>query len=305
MFLAAGFENRSVVTELGAITYAAKQPEFWPASAQSQSTLVFIHGFGGGSSSYEWSQVYPAFTADYRVLALDLPGWGSSDHPARTYCVEDYRTAIAQFLQTLAPQGARIIASSLSAAIAVQVAVKHPELCQGLVLIAPAGLSDFGKDFRQGFLPQLLRVPLLDQALYQTAIATPSGIRSFLTQRQFANADRVTDEMVSAYLASATQPNAEYAALSFIRGDLCFDLAEWLPQLTTPTAILWGQASQFTNVALGQQLAALNPEAIKHFEIIDDTGLTPQLEQPGTTIAMIRKALRILAQDASLDSPES
>lgn len=294
MFLAAGFEKRSVVTELGAVAYAAEQPEFWPASAHPQSTLVFIHGFGGGSSSYEWSQVYPAFTAEYRVIAPDLPGWGSSDHPARTYCVEDYRTAIAQFLQTLAPQGAIVVASSLSAAILVQVAVEHPELCQGLILIAPAGLSDFGKDFRQGFLPQLLRVPFLDQALYQMAIATPSGIQSFLTQRQFANADRVTAEMVSAYLASATQPNAEYAALSFVRGDLCFDLAEWMPQLTIPTALLWGEASQFTDVALGQQLAALNPDAIKYFEIINDTGLTPQLEQPGTTIAIIRKALKIL-----------
>lgn len=294
MFIAPGFEQRSLVTDLGTIAYAAPQPEFWPVPAQPEQTLVFIHGFGGGSSSYEWSKVYPAFAADYRIIAPDLPGWGHSDHPERSYQVGDYETAIVQCLQSLVPEGAVVIASALTAAIMVRVAVAHPELSKSLILVTPAGLSDFDKDFKQGFLPQILRVPLLDKALYQTAIATSAGIRRFLTERQFANTDLITPEIVSAYLASATQPNAEYAALSFVRGDLCFDLAEWMPQLTVPTVVLWGSAAQFTDVELGKRLVALNPSAIKHFEVIDNVGLTPQLEQPSVTIALIRKALKML-----------
>lgn len=291
MLVAPGFEQRSVVTELGTVVYATQQPGFWPSSPIASERLVFIHGFGGGSSAYEWSKVYPAFATDYRVVAPDLPGWGGSEHPARDYQVEDYRSAIAQLLQTLAPDGAIIVASCLSAAITVQLAAQHPDGIKGLVLVAPAGLSDFGKDFRQGFLPQVLRIPLLDRIVYQTAIATPAGIQSFLTERQFANPDLIAPEMVSAYLASAQQPNAEYAALSFVRGDLCFDLAEWMPQLQVPTVILWGSEAQFTDVDLGKRLAALNPVAVKHFEVIEGVGLTPQLEQPSVTIALICKAL--------------
>jgi len=294
MFIAPGFEQRSVVTELGTIAYAAPQPEFWPIAQQPEQTLVFIHGFGGGSSSYEWSKVYPAFATEYRVIAPDLPGWGHSDHPQRDYQVEDYERAIIQFLQALAPQGAIVLASALTAALIVRIGVQHPELLHSLILVTPAGLSEFGKDFRQGWLPQILRVPLLDQVLYQTAIATSAGIRGFLTERQFANPDLITAEMVAAYLASATQPNAEYAALSFVRGDLCFDLAEWMPQLTVPTVVFWGQEAQFTDVALGQRLVALNPTAIKHFEIIPQVGLTPQLEQPSLTIALIQRSLQLL-----------
>lgn len=299
MFIAPGFEQRSVVTELGTIAYAAPQPEFWPIATQPEQTLVFIHGFGGGSSSYEWSKVYPAFATEYRVIAPDLPGWGHSDHPERNYQVEDYETAMIQFLQALAPQGAIVLASALTAAMMVRVAVKQPDLLHGLILVTPAGLSEFGKDFRQSFLPQLLRVPLLDKALYQTAIATAAGIRRFLTDRQFANADLITEEMVAAYLESATQPNAEYAALSFVRGDLCFDLAEWLPQLTVPSVVFWGQEAQFTDVELGQRLVALNPAAIKHFEIIREVGLTPQLERPSLTIALIQQSLKLLQSDTA------
>lgn len=294
MYIAPGFEQRSAVTDIGTIAYVAPQPEFWPVPANPDQTLVFIHGFGGGSSSYEWSQVYPAFAADCRVIAPDLPGWGNSDHPERNYQVEDYETAIIQLLQTIAPQGSVVIASALTAAIMVRVAVHRPDLVQCLILVTPAGLSDFGKDFQQGFLPQVLRVPWLDRALYQVAIANAAGIQSFLTQRQFANPDLVTPEMVSAYLESATQPNAEYAALSFVRGELCFDLAQWMPQLTVPTVMLWGEKAQFTEVELGERLAALNPGAVKHFEVVQNVGLTPQLEQPGVTIALIRKSLKIL-----------
>ena len=294
MFIAPGFEQRSVVTDYGTVVYAAPQPEFWPVPAHPHKTLVFIHGFGGGSSSYEWSKVYPAFAADCRVIAPDLPGWGSSEHPQRDYQVRDYQTAIAQILQALAPQGAVVVASSLTAAMTVRVAVELPDLVQSLVLIAPAGLADFGQDFRQGWLPQILRVPLLDQLLYKTAIATSAGIQSFLADRQFANTNLISPEIVSAYLASALQPGAEYAALSFVRGDLCFDLADWMSRLTVPTVILWGREAQFTKVDLGQRLAALNSDAIKQFEVIDNVGLTPQLEQPERTIALIRKALKIL-----------
>ncbi|MEM9819373.1 MAG: alpha/beta hydrolase [Cyanobacteria bacterium P01_D01_bin.6] len=292
MLIAPGFEQRSVVTDLGTIAYAAPQPEFWPVATQPTQTLVFFHGFGGGSSSYEWSKVYPAFATDYRVIAPDLTGWGNSDHPARNYQLDDYENLLVQLLQQLAPQRAIVLASALTAAIMVKVAVHHPHLVEGLVLVTPAGLSDFDKDFSQGLLPQILRVPWLDQVLYQTAIATTAGIHRFLTDRQFANPDLITDEMVAAYLASATQPNAAYAALSFVRGDLCFDLAEWFPQLTVPTVVFWGREAQFTEVELGERLVALNPDAIRHFEIIEHVGLTPQLEQPSLTIALIQRSLQ-------------
>ncbi|NER79723.1 MAG: alpha/beta hydrolase [Leptolyngbya sp. SIO1D8] len=293
MFIAPGFEQRSIVTDLGTIAYAAPQPELWPIPAHPDETLIFMHGLGGGSSSYEWSKVYPAFATDCRVIAPDLLGWGNSEHPKRDYQIEDYQDAIAQFLQKLVPQKAAVvIASSWTAAMMVRIAVDSPEHIKALILVAPSGLSDFGQDFQQGLLPQILRVPGIDQLLYRGAIATAPGIQAFLAERQFANADLVAPEMVSAYLASASQPNADFAALSFVREDLCFDLAEWIPRLSTPTTILWGQTCQFTPIELGQKLVDLNPEIIQQFEMLENLGLTPQLEQPSLTIALIQKALK-------------
>ncbi len=297
MFQPLGFEQRSVITSLGRMVYYTNAGAPWQddtTTSTEKETLVFLHGFGGGSSAYEWSKVYPAFATEYRIIAPDLIGWGRSEHPSRDYRIEDYLTTIQEFLQQTGSSPVRVIASSLTAGLTIRVAIAHPELFKSLILTSPAGLSDFGEDYSKSLFAQVVKVPIVDRLLYATGIATSGGIRSFLEQRQFAQASRVYEEIVEAYLESAKQPNAEYAALSFVRGDLCFDLSLYIQQLVTPTAILWGQKSEFTGPEIGRRLAQLNPQAIRVFQQLDDTGLTPQLELPAVTIGLIRRFLALL-----------
>lgn len=291
-----GFCQKSINTSLGAMVYytpdESNHASLWASAnggEENRPTLVFLHGFGGGSSSYEWSKVYPAFAADYRVLAADLLGWGRSAHPPRNYQVEDYLTTITEFLERTCPDPAWVIASSLTAAMVIRVAIARPELFKGLILTTPSGLADFGEDYRSSFFAQLISTPILDRLLYSTGVATSFGIRNFLEQRQFAHPERIYPEIVDAYLASAQQENAEYSALAFVRGDLCFDLAQYIEQLTVPTAIIWGRKSEFTGPEVGRRLADLNPRAIRHLEILEEVGLTPQLELPAVTIGLIHK----------------
>lgn len=295
MFIPPGFTQRSVSTKLGRLAYytAASEPWLMESGGASENlpTLVFLHGFGGGSSAYEWSKVYPAFASEYRILAPDLIGWGRSDHPARSYQVDDYLTTIIEFLEQTCQGPVPVVASSLTAAITIRAAIARPDLFQCLILTTPAGLADFGEDYRRSFFAQLVSTPIVDRLLYSTGIATEFGIRNFLEQRQFSSADRVYNELVQAYLASAQQDNGEYAALSFVRGDLCFDLSLFIAQLATPTAIIWGRKSQFTGPEIGRRLAEMNPQAIRAFQILDEAGLTPQLELPAVTIALIRRYL--------------
>jgi haloalkane dehalogenase len=256
--------------------------------------LVFLHGFGGGSSAYEWSKVYPAFAAEYRVLAPDLIGWGRSEHPARNYMIDDYLTTIREFIQQTCTGPVKVIASSLTAAFTIRVAIAYPDLFESLILVTPAGLSDFGEDYSRSVFAQIVSVPIIDRVLYSTGIATSGGIRNFLERRQFAQSNRIYEEIVEAYLQSAQQPNAEYAALSFVRGDLCFDLSLYIQQLKTPTAIIWGQQSEFTGPEIGRRLSDKNPQAIRVFQQLENVGLTPQLELPAVTIGLIRQFLPML-----------
>jgi pimeloyl-ACP methyl ester carboxylesterase len=289
-----GFIQHSLTTSLGQMAYYTADSDSWLMEGIAEGSLpalVFLHGFGGGSSAYEWSQVYPAFAREYRILAPDLIGWGKSSHLARNYQIDDYLTTIAEFIENSCDEPTTVIASSLTAAFTIRVAIARPELFKSLILTTPAGLSDFGENYSRSFFAQLVSTPILDRLIYEVGVANELGIRSFLEQRQFAHPERVYPEIVEAYLASAQQPLAEYSALSFVRGDLCFDLSQYIEQLTVPTAVIWGQKSQFTGPDIGQRLAAMNPTAIKVFQVIDEVGLTPQLELPAIIIGLIRRYL--------------
>ncbi|MFM2062792.1 MAG: hypothetical protein RLZZ507_2462 [Cyanobacteriota bacterium] len=291
-----GFQQSSINTSLGRMVYYTASGSPWQDQGETsdRETLLFLHGFGGGSSAYEWSKVYPAFAVEYRVIAPDLIGWGQSEHPQRSYKIEDYLTTIQEFIEQTCTEPVIVVASSLTAAFIIRVAIARPDLFKSLILVSPAGLSDFGEDYSRSFFAQLVSVPVVDRLLYSTGIATDGGIRSFLEQRQFAESHRVYQEIVDAYLQSAQQPNAEYAALSFVRGDLCFDLSLYIQQLTTPTAIIWGKKSQFTGPEIGRRFAEMNPQNIRFFQPLENVGLTPQLELPAVTIGLIRKFLTLL-----------
>ena len=294
MLQPSGFSQHELDTSLGKMAYYTADSAPWLSNevlAKPLPTLVFLHGFGGGSSAYEWSKVYPAFASEYRILAPDLIGWGNSSHLDRNYQIDDYLTSITEFIEQSCEEPTTVIASSLTAAFVIRIAISRPELFKSLILTTPAGLSDFGENYTRSFFAQLVSTPIIDRFIYDFGVANELGIRNFLEQRQFANPKRVYGEIVAAYLESAQQPNAEYSALSFVRGDLCFDLSKYIEQLTIPTAIIWGQKSQFTGPEIGRRLAAMNPTAIKVFQEIEEVGLTPQLELPAVTIGLIRKFL--------------
>ena len=295
MIESTGVERDSVVTSLGTMVYYSPTKAPWVdekvKSPKDKPTLIFLHGFGGGSSAYEWSKVYPAFAWDYRILAPDLIGWGRSDHPERNYQPQDYIDTIIEFIEKTWEQPPIVIASSLVAAITIRAAIARPDLFKNLILSTPTGLSDFGQDYSKNLFAQIVGIPVLDKFIYSAGIANSAGIQNFLENRQFANSSLLYPEITEAYLESATQTHAEYSALSFVRGDLCFDLSNYISQLTTPTAILWGKESQFTGLEVGKRLAALNPKAIQLFQEIEDAGLTPHLELPAVTIGILHKFL--------------
>ncbi|MGB5900387.1 MAG: alpha/beta hydrolase [Geitlerinemataceae cyanobacterium] len=295
MLIPTGFQSESIVTTLGRIMYYTADREFWNSEISvDDRDLIFFHGLGGGSSAYEWSKVYPAFAPKYRTLAPDLIGWGRSDRPEREYRLDDYLTTITEFIEKTCDRPVTAIASSLTAAMTIRVAIDRPELFRSLILTNPTGLSDFGEDYSRNLFAQLVSTPFLDRLIYNAAIATREGISTFLAQRQFADSSRIYPEIIEAYLQSAQQPNAEYSALDFVRGNQCFDLALYIPQLTVPTAIIWGKQTQFTPLETGKRLADLNPQAIRYFQVLDDAGLTPQLEIPAVTTGLIQQFLEVL-----------
>jgi len=285
-----GFGSKFIHTSLGTMVYYTQVSTPWEnASYQDSPPLLFLHNFGGGASAYEWSKIYPAYASQYRILAPDLIGWGKSAHPMRDYQIQDYLTTIIEFIQQTCNQPVTVIASSLTAALTIRLAVTYPELFKALFLVCPSGFNDFGEGAGRRLPLSLINTPLVDNLIYALGAENEIAVRNFLQSFLFAKPERVTQEMVSAYLSSAQKYQAKFAALSFLRGNLYFDLSLYIQQLQVPTVMLWGEQAQFTNMQLGRRLANLNPGAIKDFQEIPDTGILPHLEIPGVVIGILQK----------------
>jgi pimeloyl-ACP methyl ester carboxylesterase len=285
-----GFGSKFIHTSLGTMVYYTQISAPWEnAKDQDLPPLLFLHNFGGGASAYEWSKIYPAYAAKYRILAPDLIGWGKSAHPVRDYQIEDYLTTIIEFINQTCHQSVTVIASSLTAAFTIRLAITYPHLFKALFLVSPAGFNDFGQGAGRRLPLSLINTPLVDNFIYALGAENEIAVRNFLQSFLFAKPERVTQEMVSAYLTSAQQYQAKFAALSFLRGNLYFDLSLYIQQLQIPSVILWGDKAQFTNIELGRRLASLNSAVIKGFEEIPDTGIIPHLEIPAVVIGILQK----------------
>ena len=285
-----GFGSKVINTSLGTMVYYTQISAPWVnAKDQDLPPLLFLHNFGGGASAYEWSKIYPAYASTYRILAPDLIGWGKSAHPVRDYQIKDYLTTILEFITQTCHQPVTVVASSLTAALTIRLAVTYPDLFKALFLVCPSGFDDFGEGAGRRLPLSLINTPLVDNLIYALGAENEIAVRNFLQSFLFAKPERVTQEMVAAYLTSAQQYQAKFAALSFLRGNLYFDLSLYIQQLQVPTVMLWGEKAQFTNMQLGRRLANLNPGAIKSFQEIPDTGILPHLEIPAVVIGILQK----------------
>jgi pimeloyl-ACP methyl ester carboxylesterase len=74
---------------------------------------------------------------DRRVLVPDLPGFGLSGKPRRIYRVEDHSRLLSGWLDTLGERGLCVIGNSFGCQVAVDLAVRRPDLVASLVLVGP------------------------------------------------------------------------------------------------------------------------------------------------------------------------
>lgn len=144
-------------------------------------TYLLLHGFSGDHTT--WATTISALQrAGKRVIAVDLPGHGLTEIEAKS--AEDLSRDLPEFMQALHVKRLHLVAHSLGAVAAVDLALSKPESIASLTLIAPAGLGqEIDRDFVSGMatvsskgeLAHLLRrLSVSDLALSETALETLS-----------------------------------------------------------------------------------------------------------------------------------
>lgn len=100
-------------------------------------TIVLVHGLGGQLANFSYA-LLDRLSDEFRVILVDRPGSGYSTRPrgasARLRAQGD---TIAEFMRALGLERPLLVGHSLGGAVALAVALDHPERISGLALIAP------------------------------------------------------------------------------------------------------------------------------------------------------------------------
>jgi pimeloyl-ACP methyl ester carboxylesterase len=220
------FRTKALHTSLGQMVYH---------ESGAGPSLIFIHSICPGASSYEWSKVYPQFTATHRVLAPDLIGFGESARPDANLPAADYARSLAEFVRGACEGPVILVASGLGAGLSVLLATQHPEMVSQLLLWMPTGIAEPGR--RRIPLARRLSslTPLVHRFTYRNYESGRTSIRRWITGRGFTDPARLTEETIDVYATCAQQYGAEHALRNLYSGRLGVDLDRRLPMLSRPS----------------------------------------------------------------------
>ncbi len=106
-------------------------------------TIVLVHGLA--SNAGFWRYNIPEFSKKYRVIAVDLPGYGKSQKGNYTYSMSFYADQIKKLIDDLQLKNVVYIGHSMGGQIGIKLAIKYPDLLDKLILASPAGFEEFQK----------------------------------------------------------------------------------------------------------------------------------------------------------------
>lgn len=194
--------------------------------------VLFLHGWG--SSSRLWLRSMWQLRYDYRMWALDLPGFGhSSAPPIDWYSIEALTEHVAAFCQAAGIQPAAVIGHSLGARITLNMAWRHPELTPRLVTIAPSVTG------RLGFNLDILMAGEFGQALAKLSrwvwpIAALGAMSTYTTPKF------IGDEAIKRTTSDWRQATWE-ATMGSLRALVAQDFTPHLAEISQPALVICGK----------------------------------------------------------------
>jgi pimeloyl-ACP methyl ester carboxylesterase len=244
--------------------------------------VLALHGLGGTKGSF--LPTVAALAGRFRVIAVDLPGFGDSDKPiGASYDARFFAGAGIDLLNALALDRVHLIGNSLGGRIALEIALRHPGRVGRLALLAPS--LAWRRD--RPWVP-LLRLTRPELGLVQLA---PRPLVEAIVHRVIPGADdgwtaAGVDEFLRAYLTPAGRA-AFYAAARHIYLEEPHGEEGFWTRLRTlqPDALfVWGRRDRLVPIAFARHVADALPRA-RHLEL--DCGHVPQVERPKQTHAAL------------------
>ena len=226
------------------------------------AVLVLIHGAGDSSAVWEKQTAY--FSKNHRVLAVDLPGHGARIREPGMDRHEKNAEEVCRIMDQQGISQAVVAGHSMGGAVALTMALEHPQRLQGLVLVATGARMKMRPDFLEqarqtaeqygSEVPSSTHIIPIEQMVHP---AVPADVVLWLK-------DRIGG-------ASAQATYADFQANNN------FDVMNRLAEIRVPALVIGGSEDRMAPRKFAEFLASSIPGA--RLEVFDPCGHYPQAEQ--------------------------
>ncbi|HEX5727376.1 MAG TPA: alpha/beta fold hydrolase, partial [Longimicrobiaceae bacterium] len=252
--------------------------------------LVFLHAVNATASAHEMRPLVRAFQRerDRPLFALEWVGFGHSDRPEVPYEPGLMEDQLEHFLERVVRPagGADLVALSLGATYAAEVARRRPDLVRSLVAIEPAGLGGDPGAIGRGWARLLFTVPGVQRAFYDR-LTTPEALYEFARDHLFTAEFGVPEEYLEYGSETARVEGAQRPLDDFLSGRMFPDEAlETFRRLRQPVLVVHGTVES-RRPGGSTRLSEL--EARPNVTVVGlPTGALPHWERAVETVERIR-----------------
>lgn len=205
-------------------------------------TVLLLHGWGSNITLFQ--SAIDLLKTKYRVIAMDMPGFGESEEPKEPWCVDDYTDFILDFMKEFPCEKISLLGHSFGGRVIIKLCSRElPFEIDKVILVDAAGVK-----------PKKTLKQKIKQRIYK------------MTRWLFAT--RFVKKFFPDALENLRKKNgsADYNAASPIMRQTLVkvvneDLQHLMPNVTAPTLLVWGTADDATPLSDAKIMEKLMPEA--------------------------------------------
>ena len=248
--------------------------------------VLLIHG--NPASTWSWRKVMEPLSAQFRVHAIDLPGYGFSDKPDGVPYDDSFMVRyLMAYLDEEGIKSAVLVGNSVGGEVASEAAIKHPERISALVLIDATGIPpEPGHEIIDSSPPLIARMsvwPIIGPVV--RSVPFRNVVRDGLRQAVY-DPTEITERDVDAWYAPLRTQGGDNAYLSRMMLTISQGRREQIKTIKAPTLVISGEndqivppweAERYHDLITGSDLV-----------VIKNTGHFPQEERPDAVAEIIR-----------------
>ncbi|RYY12074.1 MAG: alpha/beta fold hydrolase [Chitinophagaceae bacterium] len=231
----------------------------------SGAPVVLLHGLMGNLSN--WQHTMDHFSSSHQIFAPIFPMF---DHQNTFPNISGLSRYIAEFLTEMKVINPVVAGNSLGGHVALMLARDNPQLLKAMVLTGSSGLYEQG--FGGGYPPR----------------ANYDYIRK-KTEFTFYNPDTAYHAMVDDVYRIVNDRKKMIRILGFAKSAIRDNMGSVLPDIQTPTCLIWGREDKITPPEVAREFLSGLPNAELHW--ISHCGHAPMMEKPAVFNAILEDFL--------------